>query len=226
MRELVDGAVRAYVETLVFAEDDVLADVRRRSEADSVPALDGLTARLLRLLASAMSARRILEIGTGYGCSGIHLARAMADDGLLFTFELNPERAAVARQHFSQAGLADRVNVMVGDASRLLHKVAGPFDLILQDGDKLGYEPMLERIIALLRPGGVLVTDNVLCGGSVVPGFPQLAPRHDPATIDAIAGYNRRLATDTRLLTTILPIGDGVAISLKRDRAPGEQALP
>lgn len=226
MRELVDSAVGAYIESLSFAEDEVLAEVRRRSEADSVPALDGLTARFLHLLVSAMSARRILEIGTGYGYSGIHLARAMDPDGLLFTFELNPERAAIARQHFAQAGLADRVNVMVGDASRLLHKVAGPFDLIFQDGDKLRYEPMLDRIVALLRPGGVLVADNVLWSGDVVPGFQTQAPQHDPATIDAIAGYNRRLAADPRLLTTMLPIGDGVALSVKRNSAPREQALP
>jgi len=222
---MVDGAVRAYVESLSFADDDVLTQVRRRSMADGVPALDGLTARFLHVLAGAMRARRILEIGTGYGYSGIHLARAVPDDGLLFTFELNPARAAVARQHVAQAGLADRVNVLVGDASRLLHKVAGPFDLIFQDGDKFGYEPMLDRIIALLRPNGVLITDNVLWSGDVVPGFPQGTQKHDLATIDAIAGYNRRLAADPRLLTTMLPIGDGVALSVKRDDATCEQAL-
>ena len=224
MPELVDGAVRAYVESLSFAEDDVLAEVRRRSQADGVPALDALTARFLHQLAMAMRSQRILEIGTGYGCSGIHLARALADDGVLFTFELSPERAAVARQHFGQAGLARRANVMVGDASRLVHKVAGPFDIIFQDGDKLAYEPMLDRLVALLRPGGVLVTDNVLWSGDVVAGFPRRKPQHDPATIEAIAGYNRRLAAEPALVTTLLPIGDGVALSVKRSRTADEQA--
>jgi predicted O-methyltransferase YrrM len=225
MREMVDGAVGAYIESLSLAEDKLLTEVRRLAKADGVPALDRLTARFLHVLASAMRVRRVLEIGTGYGYSGIHLARAMPDDGLLFTFELNPERAAVARQHFAQAGLTDRVNVLVGDAARLLHKVAGPFDLVLQDGDKLGYQPMLDRIVALLRPGGVLITDNVLWSGDVVPDFSPGTPQHDPVTIDAIAGYNRRLAADPRLITTVIPVGDGVGLSFKRDGATGEQAL-
>ena len=216
MRELVDGAVRAYMEGLSVAADEILGQVYARSEADGVPALDPLTARFLHLIAAAMSARKILEIGTGYGCSGIQLARAMPEGGLLFTLEQNPARAAVAREHFSRAGVGDRVNVMVGDGSRLLYKVAGPFDVIFQDGDKLRYEPMLDRIVDLLRPRGVLVTDNVLWSGDPVPGF-RAAPRHEQATVDAIAGYNRRLASDTRLDTTFLSIGDGVALSVKKE---------
>jgi caffeoyl-CoA O-methyltransferase len=227
MREWVDSSVAASIAGRSSADDEVSGDVRRRSKADGVPAVAAPTARFLHLLAGAMSARRILEIGTGYGYSGIHLARAMTDDGILFTFELNPERAAVARQHFVQAGLANRVNVMVGDASRLLHKVAGPFDIVFQDGDKLAYQPMLERIIELLRSGGVLVTDNVLWGGDVVPGFQGQAPRHDPETTVAIEGYNRRLTAHPKLVTTVVPVGDGLALSMKRANAVRhEQALP
>ena len=73
------------------------------------------------------------------------------------------------------AGVDDRVNVMVGDAERFLHKLAGPFDLIFQDGDKLSYGPMLDRLVDLLRPGGAIVTDNVLWDGEVVPGFVRRA---------------------------------------------------
>jgi len=216
MRELVDGAVRAYVEGLSAAGDEILEQVYARSKVDGVPALEPLTARFLHLLAGAMSARKILEIGTGYGCSGIQLARAMPDGGQLFTFEQNPARAAIARDHFAQAGVGDRVNVMVGDGSRMLYKVAGPFDLIFQDGDKLRYQPMLDRLVELLRPRGVLITDNVLWSGDPVPGF-RAAPQHDQATVDAIAGYNRRLASDARLDTTFLSIGDGVALSVKKE---------
>jgi caffeoyl-CoA O-methyltransferase len=85
---------------------------------------------------------------------------------------------------------------------------------------------MLERIIALLRPGGVLATDNVLWGGDVVPGFQKQASRHEPETIAAIERYNRRLATDPTLVTTVVPVGDGVALSIKRaGAAQYEQAL-
>ena len=99
---------------------------------------------------------------------------------MLLTMEMDPERATVARGNFARAGLADRVSVMVGDAQRMLAKVAGPFDLIFQDGDKRLYVPMLDRLVELLRPGGLLVTDNVLWDGEVVPGFVS-HPKRDAA---------------------------------------------
>jgi predicted O-methyltransferase YrrM len=128
--------------------------------------------------------------------------------------EMDPARAAIARTNFERAGLAEIVSVIVGDASRFLHKVAGPFDLIFQDGDKQLYEPMLDPLIDHLRPGGVLVTDNVLWDGEVVEGLVK-SPQHDVASTDAIRAYNRRLAAEKRLLTTFLPLGDGVAVSVR-----------
>jgi caffeoyl-CoA O-methyltransferase len=104
--------------------------------------------------------------------------------------------------------------VMIGDASRFLHKIAGPFDLIFQDGDKAGYLPLLDRLEALLRPGGVLVADNVLWSGAVVPGMMASQPR-DPEDTKALAEYNTRLSGDPRFHTVWLPVGDGVAISTK-----------
>jgi predicted O-methyltransferase YrrM len=103
---------------------------------------------------------------------------------------------------------------MVGDASRFLHKLAGPFDLIFQDGDKPGYLTMLDRLEALLRPGGLLVTDNVLWSGAVVPGV-EPPPDRDAESTAAIATYNARLGDDPRFYSIWLPVGDGVAISIK-----------
>ena len=124
-----------------------------------------------------------------------------------------------------QAGVDDRVNVMIGDAARYLYKLAGPFDLIFQDGDKAQYGPLLDTLVALLRPGGVLVTDNVLWSGEVVPGL-VATPREDPADTAAIAAYNDRLAGDPRLSTTWLTVGDGVSLSIKNaggDWEPGTE---
>jgi len=133
----------------------------------------------------------------------------------LITMEAKPERAKEARDNFARAGLADRANVMVGDAALLLAKVSGPFDLIFQDGDKRQYSPMLDRLVALLRPGGLLVTDNVLWSGEVVPGFVK-NPHQDAEETRAIADYNHRLANHPGLLTAIVPLRDGLSISVKR----------
>lgn len=222
MPQLVHESVADYLAGLSAPEDQLLADVRARSKADGVPAISPDTGRLLHVLAMSVGPSRILEIGTGYGCSGIHLARALAPDGMLFTIERDPARAATARLHFERAGLSGRVSVMVGEAARLVHKVAGPFDLVLQDGSKDQYEPVLDRLVDLLRPRGVLVSDNILSQGDVVPGF-----RTEPAYADGraaiIARYSRRLAADPRLVTAFLPVGDGVAVSVKRaEEAPDE----
>jgi predicted O-methyltransferase YrrM len=123
--------------------------------------------------------------------------------------EMDPERGREAQENFRSAGLASRASVIMGDAQRMIAKVAGPFDLIFQDGDKKLYLPMLDRLVALLRPGGLLVTDNVLWDGKVV-----LAERDE--TTRAIAEYNERLAAHPALLTTIVPMRDGVSISVKR----------
>lgn len=171
---------------------------RARAIADSVPAVDADTARLLQVLATMLPARRAFEIGTGYGLSGLAVALAAGPDATLFTVEREAARAAVAREHFAQAGLGTRASVMVGEAARLVHKVAGPFDLVVQDGDSSGYGPLLDRLVALLRPGGVLVSNAI--------------------TLDsdrAIASYNDRLAADARLRTAFLPVGAGIAVSVR-----------
>jgi predicted O-methyltransferase YrrM len=220
MSDFVHAAVAGYLAGLAPAEDEALAAVRARSAADGVPALSADTAWLLHAVAAAVRPARVFEIGTGYGYSGLQIARALAPGGLLFTVERDGARAAVAREHFAHAGVADRVNVMVGEAVRLVHKVAGPFDLIVQDGSKDQYEPTLDRLVDLLRPRGVLFTDNILWRGDVVPGF-RAEPVHAADTTEAVRRFSRRLAADPRLVTTFLPVGDGVAVSVKRESPEG-----
>ncbi|MEW5983272.1 MAG: O-methyltransferase [Acidobacteriota bacterium] len=215
MRDFLDPDVRAYLAVLAGPPDSFLDTVYRRSKADGVPAIDPEAARLLRLLARMVAARRVLEIGTGYGYSALNLASGMDDGGLIFTIEFRQARADIAREHFAQAGLADRVTVMIGDARRLVHKVAGPFDLILVDAGKQLLEPLHDRTVALLRPGGVLVTDNILWDGDVIPGF-NPEPHHDRESTEAVVAHGRRLAADARLDTVCLPVGDGLALSIRR----------
>jgi predicted O-methyltransferase YrrM len=215
MGQIVPDAVERYLASLNHGADPVLVDIARVGAEQDLPLIDAEVGALLYVLVSAIGARRILEIGTAIGYSGIWMARGLPSDGQLLTMELDRERARVARDNFERAGVAGRVDVMIGDAGRLVAKVAGPFDLVFQDGTKQLYGPMLERLIDLLRPGGLLVTDNVLWDGEVVPGFVAI-PKRDPGDTRAIAEYNERLATHPRLTTTILPLRDGVAISVKR----------
>jgi len=217
MGQIVPDPVERYLSGLNRLADPVLQDIARTGGAEDLPLIDAEVGALLRVLATAIGATRILEIGTAIGYSGIWLAGALPAGGLLLTCEMDEARARRARENFARAGLADRVNVLVGDAQRMLAKVAGPFDLIFQDGDKKLYTPLLDRLVALLRPGGLLITDNVLWSGEVVPGFTK--PTHNAEDTRAIAEYNERLNAHPQLLTATVPLRDGVAIAVKRGSA-------
>jgi predicted O-methyltransferase YrrM len=219
MGVIVPDAVEKYLATLNRAHGEVLDDIARGNEQRNLPLVDAEVGALLRVLATAVSAKRILEIGTAIGYSGIWLAGVLPPDGSLFTLEIDQDRAREARANFTRAGLADRISVIVGDAKLMLAKVAGPFDLIFQDGDKQLYTPLLDRLVSLLRPRGLLVTDNVLWDGEVVPGFlPK--PVRDEKDTRAIAEYNQRIASHPDLITATVPLRDGVSISVKRDNRP------
>jgi predicted O-methyltransferase YrrM len=215
MGQIIPDPIERYLAGLNHASDPVLQDLARTGAERDLPLIDAEVGALLRVLATAIGAKRILEIGTAIGYSGIWLAGALPVNGMLLTLEVDQERARTARDNFACAGLADRVNVLVGDAQRTLKKISGPFDLVFQDGNKRLYAPLLDRLVELLRPGGLLVTDNVLWSGEVAPGFTK-TPTHDPEDTRAIAEYNERVNAHPRLLTSIVPLRDGVAISVKR----------
>jgi predicted O-methyltransferase YrrM len=215
MGQIVPDAIERYLEGLNRAGDAVLDDIARGNASRGLPLVDAEVGALLRVLATTVGASSILEIGTAIGYSGIWLARALPPGGMLVTMEMNEERAREARENFARAGLADRVSVVVGDAALKIAKVAGPFDLIFQDGAKHLYTPLLDRLVGLLRPGGLLVTDNVLWDGEVVPGF-VASPKKNADETRAIAEYNERLASHPQLLTSTVPLRDGVSISVKR----------
>ncbi len=160
--------------------------------------------RFLNLLIKIAAARRILEIGTGEGYSTIWLGlAAQATDGRVITLELDPERAEVARQNLTQAGLEDRVTVRVGDARELLEDLQGPFDFVFIDAEKTEYLAYLERLLPRVRNGGLIVADNVTSHAA------------------ALRPYVDHVQAHPRLESVVVPIGRGEAVSLKvKQRIP------
>ena len=194
MSALTPPAVAAVLEGLIRAPHPVLTRLGAETRPDGLAATDALTGALLHGLTRAIGATKVLEIGTGTGAGTIWMATALPSSGLLGTLERDHGRATGARAAIAEAGLDDRVNVMIGEADRYLHKIAGPFDLVVQDGDAALVAPMLEKLDRLLRPGGTLITVRAL----TVPG-----------------GFADRLSADPRFTTHWLPLGDGVAVSVK-----------
>jgi predicted O-methyltransferase YrrM len=189
--------------------------ISREAAEQGVPVVDSQVGALLHVLTRAAKAARVLEIGTGIGASAVWMATALPTGGMLITLERDSRRAEAARRHVAAAGLADRVSVMVGEASRYLHKLAGPFDLIFQDGDPSGDPRLLDRLVSLLAPSGMLIQVAGNMPGEAAPGALDASPNAREDT-KAIATYNKRLAADARLVTVMLPIGGGVAIAARR----------
>jgi predicted O-methyltransferase YrrM len=214
MSNLTPAPVSAYLAALRTDPHPQLAVIDREGRAEGLPLVYPDTGALLHTLARASGARRILEIGTAIGYSTLWLATALPADGSLLTMEYDAGRAGRARDHFAAAGYGERINVITGDAMRFLHKVGGPFDVIFQDSDKKLYEPMLDRLIELLRPGGLLIADNILWNGEVIPGYVANKKYSDEDTA-AIVSFSRRLSGDSRLYTSFLQVGDGVSVSVK-----------
>lgn len=215
MGNITPPPIEGYLAVLRTDPHERLALIDREGRAEGLPLVYADTGALLHTLARSCGAKRILEIGTAIGYSTLWMATALPPDGALISMEYDAARAARARDHFAAAGYADRISVIVGDATRFLHKVSGPFDLIFQDSDKQLYEPMLDRLVELLRPGGLLVADNILWNGEVVPGY-VAEKKYSEADTAAIVSFSRRLATDPRLYTSFLQVGDGVSVSVKR----------
>ena len=195
-------------------EDSFLSCAAAEARAESLPAVGRTVGRFLEAVVLAAGARRVLEIGTANGYAAMWLARSLPDDGGLFSIEIDPRRAAMARAHLEAAGIGDRAHVIVGDPARMVHKVAGPFDVVFDAGDRRQHGALLDRLVTLLRPGGVLITGNVLETAEVAAGLAG-SPDRPADEASAVAAHNRRLATDTRFVTSFLPVEDGLALSVK-----------
>ena len=167
----------------------------------------------LRAVAQSVAAKRILEIGTGDGSAALSMASALPADGMLITMEAEPSAAAAARLIFADAGHAERISVIVGDPLRFLHKVRGPFDLIVHRGD---LDPVRARLLALLRSGGVLISANPKYSGEgEQPAFLAMLVK-DMTIAEWLAAA--KADADKRGLRDLAPLLDGLAQATERLR--------
>ncbi len=197
-------AVDEYSSRLFELEDDVLEAALRSSREHGLPEIQVSYAQgqMLHLLARAMNARRILEIGTLGGFSTIFLARALPEDGVLYTLELEPVHAQVARESLARAGMDKSTHVVVGDARDSLRTMidehAEPFDLVFLDADKTGYTAYTKSVLELSHPGTMIVADNIVRDGEVID-----ARSGDPMVL-GVREFNAYVASHPRLRATII----------------------
>ncbi|MBI4393301.1 MAG: O-methyltransferase [Euryarchaeota archaeon] len=204
-----DANLHAYIEEHA-GEDDVLRSVRRYARQNRLPSITPAAGRMLQILARAVQARRILEVGTCTGYSTIWLARGLARAGKVYALEIDPKFIALAAEHAERAGARKRIEFKEGLAAETLKTLdAGSYDLVFIDADKENYPTYFREGLRLLRKGGILAADNMFWGGDVLD-----AAVKDEGT-RALREYTRLATQDDRLLTILSPLGDGLAVSVK-----------
>jgi len=212
---IVTDAVRRYTEELRPEPDPVLREMEQRAASDGIPIVVPQTGALLHVLALACAARRIVEVGTAIGVSTLYMARALPAGGKVVSFDIDPERQGAARTYLERAGVADRCDLRLKDARDGLPELdAGAYDMAFIDGTKTQYSDYFDRLLPLLREGGLLIVDNVLMGGTVAEGRGD--EEWTSEQIKSARAFNERLLHSEGLTGTVTPVGDGVLIAVKR----------
>ncbi|MFQ5816709.1 MAG: O-methyltransferase [Terriglobia bacterium] len=208
MSAITDAKVEKYLYSLLPEREEVLAEMERLAAQRNIPIVGPAVGRVLYQLVQLIGAKRIFELGSAIGYSTLWLARAAGPGATIYYSDDDAENAQQARAFFAQAGLADRINILVGNSLELIQQVPGPFDFIFNDVDKHDYPNVFRLAVPRLRGGGLFVTDNALW-------FGRVARRARDRETDAIQEFNRLIYSSPELFTTILPLRDGLAVCHK-----------
>ncbi|MGA8150972.1 MAG: O-methyltransferase [Terriglobales bacterium] len=203
-------AVDDYLYSLLPPRDEILAEIEAEATKREIPIVGPAVGRILHQLAMMINASTVFEMGSAIGYSTIWWARAVGKNGRVFYTDGDRKNADQARKYFERTGVADRINVLVGDALELLSEHKQEFDIIFNDVDKEDYPRVLRLATSRLRTGGLFITDNVLWSGRVAD------KKNAEASTKAILEFNRLLYSSPDFYTTILPIRDGVAVAVKK----------
>lgn len=211
MIRFIDEAVEQYACDHTEPESELFRRLREETFARmeypqmQVGRIEG---RFLKMLVRLTGARRVLEIGMFTGYSALMMAEGLPEDGRLITCDIDPKAEEIARRYFAESPQGHKIEIRLGAALETIATLEGPFDMVFIDADKNNYPNYYEATLALLRPGGLIVADNVLWSGKV------LNPEDDYAR--AIAEFNRRVLSDDRVENVCLTVRDGMMLIWKR----------
>ena len=211
MAALVSPELEEYLLDLARSQhsDPVLDEMEARAAAHNFPIVGRAVGRLLEVQARSIGARRVMELGSGYGYSAYWFARAVGDNGNVVCTDASADNARDAEGYLQRAGLWERVRYHVGDALQGFAAEEGDFDIVYCDVDKPGYPDCWRAASERIRVGGLYLCDNVLWSGRVA------QPDDSEASTEAIRLHNRLVAADPRYVSAIAPLRDGVTIALR-----------
>jgi len=206
--DLVHPEIDRYLSNLAASDDPILEEMGRLAVERDFPVVGPQVGRLLLALARSVGATRVLELGSGFGYSAWWFATAVGAGGNVILTEQSVDNTERARGFLDRAGLGERVEIRVGDGLEIARDYDGPFDIVFNDIDKRDYPRALPVALERLRPGGLFVSDNMLWQGRVVD------PDADDDSTRGVLELTRALHASPDLDTTILPVRDGVSVSV------------
>lgn len=212
---IVDERMVTYINSLDEGHTPFLEDLERQARMDNVPIIRREMQSFLKFLLAASRPRRILEVGTAVGFSALLMCEYNPVPCQLVTIENYEKRIPIARENFKKAGREEQIRLIAGDAAEILKTLDGPFDFIFMDAAKGQYLHFLPEVLRLLKSGGILVSDNVLQEGDIIESR-FAVERRNRTIYKRMREYLYELKHNGELVTSLIPLGDGVALSTKR----------
>ena len=213
---IVEERMRTFINSLDGGNTPFLEELEKSALSAGVPIIRREMQSFIKTLLAVKRPRRILEVGTAVGFSALLMCEYGPAELSLTTIENYQKRIPLARENFRKAGREGQITLLEGDAGEILKSLAGPYDLIFMDAAKGQYIHWLEDVLRLLSPGGILLSDNVLQEGELIESH-YLVERRNRTIYKRMREYLYVLKHDPRLNTSILPLGDGAALSVKKE---------
>ena len=211
-----ENRTTAFINSLDRGNTKLLNQIEKEAKRDRVPIIRQEMQSFLKVLLAAVKPRAILEVGTAVGFSALLMCEYGEPDLKLTTIEKYEKRIPVAKANFKRAGREEQITLLEGDAAELLKELSGSYDLIFMDAAKGQYIHFLPEVLRLLAPGGILLSDNVLQDGDIIESR-FAVERRDRTIHSRMREYLYTLTHHPQLVTTVLPLGDGVTVSVKKE---------
>lgn len=215
MQDIVNERIVSFINSFDREDSEICMTIEKEARSSYVPIIRKEMGALLKVFMAMQRPKNILEVGTAVGYSSILMGENTDSDTKITTIENYDKRIPIARENFVRAGMENKITLIEGDAGEVLKTLTGPYDFIFMDAAKAQYIVILPDIIRLLAPGGVLVTDNVLQEGDIIESRYGVT-RRNRTIYDRMREYLYAVTHSEELQTSIVPIGDGITISVKK----------
>ncbi len=206
--------IEEYIRDILPVNKGILRELEIYADKNHIPIVHKEVGTLLQVITKAIEAKNVLEVGTAIAYSALLFSEAMGEHGHVTTIERNERMFSIAEENIKKAGKTENIRLIKGDATTVLKQLKGRYDLIFLDGAKGHYKYFLNKSIDSLNPGGLLIADNILYKGMIATD--KLVVRRQKTIVKRMREYLRYICNHPQLDTSIIPIGDGVAVSYKK----------